>query len=131
MHGHVGNKVALLARLRKVEGQVRGVARMIEEDTYCIDVLTQVFATTRAIQTALSPIQPRFTRPHGSSCSIVCCKTRACTSTIRRTPSTRWSITADMSVGGTIDPPERRSEVLKQRGPQRAHDRRRAVQAGP
>ncbi|HEY8914454.1 metal-sensitive transcriptional regulator [Lacisediminihabitans sp.] len=50
MHGYVGNKDALLARLRRVEGQVRGVARMIEEDTYCIDVLTQVSATTRALE---------------------------------------------------------------------------------
>lgn len=49
-HGYVGNKDALLARLRKAEGQVRGVARMIENDSYCIDVLTQVSATTRALE---------------------------------------------------------------------------------
>ena len=50
MHGYVGNKEALLARLRKVEGQVRGIGRMIEEDKYCIDVLTQVTATPRALE---------------------------------------------------------------------------------
>lgn len=50
MHGYIGNKDALLARLRKIEGQVRGVARMVEEDTYCIDVLTQVSATTKALE---------------------------------------------------------------------------------
>ncbi len=50
MNGYVGDKDALLARLRRVEGQVRGVARMIEEDSYCIDVLTQVSATTRALE---------------------------------------------------------------------------------
>lgn len=50
MHGYVGNKDALQARLRRVEGQVRGLARMIEDDTYCIDVLTQVSATTRALE---------------------------------------------------------------------------------
>ena len=49
-HGYVGNKDALLARLRRVEGQVRGVARMVDEDAYCIDVLTQVSATTRALE---------------------------------------------------------------------------------
>lgn len=49
-HGYVGNKDALLARLRKVEGQVRGVARMIDDDAYCIDVLTQVSATTKALE---------------------------------------------------------------------------------
>lgn len=41
---------ALLARLRRIEGQVRGIARMVEHDAYCIEVLTQVSATTRALQ---------------------------------------------------------------------------------
>lgn len=50
MHGYVGNKAALLTRLRKVEGQVRGLAKMVETDTYCIDVLTQVSATTKALE---------------------------------------------------------------------------------
>jgi DNA-binding FrmR family transcriptional regulator len=50
MHGYIGDKDALLARLRRVEGQVRGLARMVEEDTYCIDVLTQVSATTKALE---------------------------------------------------------------------------------
>ncbi|MBX3100716.1 MAG: metal-sensitive transcriptional regulator [Salinibacterium sp.] len=50
MNGYVGNKSALLARLRRIEGQVRGLARMVDEDTYCIDVLTQVSATTRALE---------------------------------------------------------------------------------
>ena len=49
-HGYVGNKDALLTRLRKIEGQVRGVARMVDDDTYCIDVLTQVSATTKALE---------------------------------------------------------------------------------
>lgn len=39
-----------LARLRRVEGQVRGLQRMVEADTYCIDVLTQVSAATKALQ---------------------------------------------------------------------------------
>jgi DNA-binding FrmR family transcriptional regulator len=39
-----------LARLRRVEGQIRGLQRMVEEDTYCIDVLTQVSAATKALQ---------------------------------------------------------------------------------
>lgn len=49
-HGYLSNKDALQARLRRVEGQVRGVARMIDDDIYCIDVLTQVSATTRALE---------------------------------------------------------------------------------
>jgi DNA-binding FrmR family transcriptional regulator len=48
--GYSGNKGAVLKRLRRVEGQVRGLQRMVEEDTYCIDVLTQVSAATRALQ---------------------------------------------------------------------------------
>lgn len=48
--GYAEDKARVLQRLRRVEGQVRGLARMVEEDTYCIDVLTQVSATTRALQ---------------------------------------------------------------------------------
>lgn len=43
-------KVQLAKRLRRIEGQVRGVQRMVDEDTYCIDVLTQISAATRALQ---------------------------------------------------------------------------------
>lgn len=48
--GYHGRKDEVLVRLRKVEGQVRGLQRMVDEDTYCIDVLTQVAAVTRALQ---------------------------------------------------------------------------------
>ena len=48
--GYVDNKDAHQKRLRRVEGQVRGLQRMVESDTYCIDVLTQVSATTRALE---------------------------------------------------------------------------------
>ncbi len=48
--GYSDTKEAHLKRLRRIEGQVRGIARMVEEDTYCIDVLTQVSAATRALQ---------------------------------------------------------------------------------
>ena len=49
--GYVENKEDILKRLRRAEGQVRGIHRMIEEDTYCIDVLTQVSAATKALET--------------------------------------------------------------------------------
>ena len=49
-HGYSGDKPALLGRLRRIEGQVRGLQRMVDEDTYCIDVLTQISAATRALQ---------------------------------------------------------------------------------
>ena len=48
--GYEDNKGAVLKRLRRVEGQVRGLQRMVEDDTYCIDVLTQVSAATKALQ---------------------------------------------------------------------------------
>ena len=48
--GYIGHKANQLARLRKIEGQVRGVTRMVDTDRYCIDVLTQISAITRALQ---------------------------------------------------------------------------------
>ena len=50
MHGYTQDKDAYLKRLRRIEGQVRGIARMIEGDKYCIDVLTQVSAATKALE---------------------------------------------------------------------------------
>jgi DNA-binding FrmR family transcriptional regulator len=51
MVGYVDDKEQILKRLRRAEGQVRGIHRMVEEDTYCINVLTQVSAATRALET--------------------------------------------------------------------------------
>ena len=48
--GYITEKQALLNRLRRVEGQVRGLQRMVEDDTYCIEVLTQISAATKALQ---------------------------------------------------------------------------------
>ena len=50
MRGYAQDKDAYLKRLRRIEGQVRGLARMVEDDAYCIDILTQVSAVTRALQ---------------------------------------------------------------------------------
>jgi CsoR family transcriptional regulator, copper-sensing transcriptional repressor len=50
VHGYSQNKDDYLARLRRIEGQVRGLERMVGEDKYCIDILTQVSAVTRALQ---------------------------------------------------------------------------------
>jgi CsoR family transcriptional regulator, copper-sensing transcriptional repressor len=50
VRGYTQDKDAYLKRLRRIEGQVRGLQRMVEEDVYCIDVLTQVSAVTRALQ---------------------------------------------------------------------------------
>jgi DNA-binding FrmR family transcriptional regulator len=48
--GYAGNKQAHLKRLARIEGQVRGIARMVDDDKYCIDILTQVSAATKALQ---------------------------------------------------------------------------------
>jgi CsoR family transcriptional regulator, copper-sensing transcriptional repressor len=48
--GYTDNKADYLKRLRRVEGQIRGLQRMVENDEYCIDILTQVSAATKALQ---------------------------------------------------------------------------------
>jgi CsoR family transcriptional regulator, copper-sensing transcriptional repressor len=50
MYGYTHNKNNYLIRLRRIEGQIRGLQRMVEEDKYCIDILTQVAAATKALQ---------------------------------------------------------------------------------
>ena len=50
MAGYREDKLAIQRRLRRIEGQVRGLQRMVDEDKYCIDVLTQVSAATKALQ---------------------------------------------------------------------------------
>lgn len=50
MRGYYGNKDDLLARLRRIEGQARGLQRMVENDEYCIDILTQITAASNALK---------------------------------------------------------------------------------
>lgn len=50
MRGYYGEKDDLLARLRRIEGQVRGLQRMVENDDYCIDILTQITAASNALK---------------------------------------------------------------------------------
>jgi CsoR family transcriptional regulator, copper-sensing transcriptional repressor len=50
VHGYTQNKDGYLKRLRRIEGQIRGLQRMVEEDKYCIDILTQVSAATSALE---------------------------------------------------------------------------------
>lgn len=49
-HGYIGDKARHLNRLKRIEGQVRGVSKMVEDERYCIDVLTQLSAVTRALE---------------------------------------------------------------------------------
>ena len=58
------NKPKLLNRLSRIEGQVRGVARMVDEDRYCIDVLTQV----QAVRAALSRVESEMLKDHLGQC---------------------------------------------------------------
>jgi len=48
--GYSDDKAAVLKRLARIEGQVRGITRMVRDDTYCIDVLTQISASTKALE---------------------------------------------------------------------------------
>ena len=61
---HRADKSKLLKRLNRVEGQVRGIARMIEEDRYCVDVLTQV----AAVRSALDAMALQLLRDHTHGC---------------------------------------------------------------
>lgn len=61
---HRDNKSQLLARLNRVEGQVRGITRMIEEGRYCIDVLTQI----NAARAALAKVESEMLKGHLSHC---------------------------------------------------------------
>jgi DNA-binding FrmR family transcriptional regulator len=63
-HGYYDNKEQVLKRLRRAEGQVRGIARMVEADTYCIDILTQVSAA----QAALTKVALELVRDHSKHC---------------------------------------------------------------
>jgi DNA-binding FrmR family transcriptional regulator len=58
------NKDKLLNRLRRIEGQTRGIARMVEEGRYCIDVLTQI----QAVRAALSGVETQMLRDHLGHC---------------------------------------------------------------
>ena len=49
-HGYAADKESLVRRLHRIEGQVRGIERMLEDDRYCIDVLTQISAATTALE---------------------------------------------------------------------------------
>ncbi|MGI8478745.1 MAG: metal-sensitive transcriptional regulator [Gaiellaceae bacterium] len=63
-HGYVADKKALVRRLHRIEGQVRGIERMVEDDRYCIDVLTQISAVT----TALESVAFRILDDHVNHC---------------------------------------------------------------
>jgi len=63
-HGYAADKDALVRRLHRIEGQVRGIERMIEDDRYCIDVLTQI----SAVSTALDSLAFRILDDHVNHC---------------------------------------------------------------
>jgi len=66
VHGYTEHRDAVLRRLRRIEGQVRGVERMVEENRYCIDVVTQV----TAIQAALDKVALELLSDHATHCVI-------------------------------------------------------------
>jgi DNA-binding FrmR family transcriptional regulator len=63
-HGYTKDKDALIKRLHRIEGQVRGIERMVEEDRYCIDILTQI----AAVNTALESLAFRILDGHVRHC---------------------------------------------------------------
>ena len=62
--GYIGDKDALSARLKRIEGQVRGIERMVEDERYCIDILTQI----GAVSTALETVAQKLLEEHANHC---------------------------------------------------------------
>ena len=65
-HGYAADKEALVRRLHRIEGQVRGIERMVEDDRYCIDVLTQI----AAVSTALDSLAFKILDDHVNHCVV-------------------------------------------------------------
>lgn len=66
-HGYTANKDAYARRLNRIEGQVRGINRMIDEDKYCIDVLTQI----SAVSSALNSVAVKLLQEHLNHCVVI------------------------------------------------------------
>jgi DNA-binding FrmR family transcriptional regulator len=64
MHGYAKDKDQLVKRLHRIEGQVRGIERMVDEDRYCIDILTQI----AAVKTALEQVGAKLLEGHVTHC---------------------------------------------------------------
>ena len=64
MHGYAKDKDLIVKRLHRIEGQVRGIERMVEEDRYCIDILTQI----AAVETALEQVGAKLLEDHVTHC---------------------------------------------------------------
>src|ERR1700761_3487614 len=110
MRGYTQDKDAYLKRLRRIEGQIRGLQRMVTEDVYCIDVLTQVSAATRALQSFALELLTE----HMAGCVVLAAragreeaeiKVREATDTISRLMSSKRA------------PPYRHTEPLSHRQP--------------
>lgn len=65
-YGYNDNKDALLKRLHRAEGQVRGVTKMVDDDKYCIDILTQI----SAVRSALDKVALELARDHANHCMV-------------------------------------------------------------
>ena len=64
MHGYAKDKDQIVKRLHRIEGQVRGIERMVDEDRYCIDILTQI----AAVKTALEQVGAKLLEDHVTHC---------------------------------------------------------------
>jgi DNA-binding FrmR family transcriptional regulator len=63
-YGYVNDKDALITRLHRIEGQVRGIEKMVEDERYCIDILTQI----GAVSTALETVAQKLLEEHANHC---------------------------------------------------------------
>ena len=65
-HGYSANKDAVLKRVRRIEGQVRGIEKMVDDDRYCLDIFTQIIAA----QAALDKVAMELLADHAQHCVI-------------------------------------------------------------
>jgi CsoR family transcriptional regulator, copper-sensing transcriptional repressor len=63
-YGYVNDKESMITRLHRIEGQVRGIERMVEEERYCVDILTQI----GAVSTALESLAQKLLEDHANHC---------------------------------------------------------------
>jgi DNA-binding FrmR family transcriptional regulator len=63
-YGYVNDKDSMITRLHRIEGQVRGIERMVEEERYCVDILTQI----GAVSTALGSLAQKLLEDHANHC---------------------------------------------------------------
>ena len=118
--GYAADKETLVKRLHRIEGQVRGIEKMVDDDRYCIDILTQI----SAVDTALEPLADKILDDHVRHCADALVKTESCSrrctgsrerGDARRTRSPRPDSAALECLSHGVEEGVRRKRLFEQR----------------